>query len=279
MRPQIIVTYDRNEVDRREIEDIVLPEFDRTSPLADVDIVATNGLRYYQLKNLGAELCRNEVVVFVDSDVIPEEGWLSALLDPFRHPDVQFVAGSAHVSLDGRYSKTFALFWMFRLRVEKGELRETRQFGANNLAVRRGLFRKHQFPEMPLFRGQCRALAESLQRHGVKMLREQRARVAHPAPNGLKRFICKALSQGYDREIRALHGERFGISVRHPYWRYGESLRNALRKIRRHYRDVHLSPLGAVAAFGIAATYLTIVLIGRILTRARPDLLPRYLAE
>ena len=53
------------------------------------------GLRYYALKNLGAQLCEQPVVVFLDSDVVPEPGWLRRLLEPFARRDVEVVGGSA----------------------------------------------------------------------------------------------------------------------------------------------------------------------------------------
>ena len=42
------------------------------------------GRHYYELKNLGADLAIGEIIVFIDSDVIPAEDWLSQLLETFK---------------------------------------------------------------------------------------------------------------------------------------------------------------------------------------------------
>lgn len=80
------------------------------------------------------------MIVFLDSDVIPEEGWLAGLLRAFRNPAVQVVCGGTYISLEGLYSKTVALFWFFPLREEgdglcqtDSSLRTTSPFGARCL--------------------------------------------------------------------------------------------------------------------------------------------------
>ena len=53
---------------------------------------------------------------FLDSDVVPEPGWLDRLLDALAGPGVEVVAGGTYVEPVGLVGKTFALTWFFPLR-------------------------------------------------------------------------------------------------------------------------------------------------------------------
>lgn len=55
-------------------------------PVSALKVLPTTGKRYYELKNYGATHIRSDVLVFLDSDVIPEDGWLEALLEAIKQP-------------------------------------------------------------------------------------------------------------------------------------------------------------------------------------------------
>ncbi|WP_292065209.1 glycosyltransferase family 2 protein [Mesorhizobium sp.] len=55
--------------------------------VAEIDFAACPDGRYYQLKNNGVRLSEGDVVVFMDSDTVPERNWLSNLLAPFEVPE------------------------------------------------------------------------------------------------------------------------------------------------------------------------------------------------
>src|SRR5262249_45549030 len=64
--------------------------------------------RYYEQKNTGAKLSNADVLVFLDSDVIPDDGWLEGLLSAMEDPKVQFVGGETYHATDTFYDKMFA---------------------------------------------------------------------------------------------------------------------------------------------------------------------------
>lgn len=144
--PRAWFLYDPGEIDPGLIREVLAECVDATDGAAfEAALRPAAGLRYYALKNLGAQLCEQPVVVFIDSDVVPEPGWLRSLLEPFARRDVEVVGGSAYVEPDSVYARGFALFWFFPLREARSDLVPAEHFFANNVAFRRGslLARSH----------------------------------------------------------------------------------------------------------------------------------------
>ena len=163
--------------------------------------------RYFEQKNYGFSLAKREVVVFLDSDVIPEPGWLEGLLIALRDPAVHVISGNTYIEPDSWYARAFALFWFFPLRQEDAPMARVKGFFANNVAFRREVFASHQFPRLNTFRGHCVELARTLEANGYGIFREPRSRVSHPPPNGFSHFVARAMCQGRDERFLI---ERFG---------------------------------------------------------------------
>jgi|SRR5215203_980728 len=239
-RPEIIILHDKDHVERQLIEQVLGEVSELEAWPADIRIIATEGLNYYEQKNFGARQSSTDVIIFLDSDVIPERGWLVGLLQALQNPDIQVVCGNAYISLESLYSKAFALFWFFPLRSqESGLVRTTSDYSkANNIAFRREVFEAFQYPSLPTFRGQCGALRRTLGDHGVDTFLQRGSRVSHPAPNGLRHFINRAVCTGYDmvlvhRPQRSKRANSLAISSKKWNWRHP---RRSLKQYRRHLR-------------------------------------------
>ncbi len=222
---------------------------------------------YYDLRNQGVAEAAGAIVVFLDSDVIPEPGWLEGLLAPFGDPAVRVVAGHAYIDPDRLVSKTFALTWFFPLRATAAPLRPATRLFANNLAIRRETFLAHPFAPAPgTSRGACVTLAEGLGRAGITIWKTTAAQVSHPAPRGGRHFVLRALAQGRD------------ILARESGWRatplgslarfLGHSGGATLRILKDH-RAVRLSPALVPAALAIGWSYYVLFLLGEIGTFLR----------
>ncbi len=275
-RPEIIILHDKDDVDPRLVERVVGEVAALEAWPADVRIIPAEGLDYVEQKNFGAGQSDSDLIIFLDSDVIPEPGWLAGLLEAFRNPDVQVVGGNTYIAPEGLYGKAFALFWFFPMREEGSGLRRTNRFWANNVAFRREILEAFPFPDLPSFRVQVTALKEDLRKHGVGMFLQQGSRVSHPAFNGLGHFVTRALCQGHDSVIIRSYGEKSDASLPGTVKLYVRSLGRSLKNIARHHRDVKLGPVGAVGAFGIAACYHTVRFAGALLTHVRPEFIPRH---
>lgn len=195
--PELILVYDSAAVPRETVA-AAIAACGADGPF-EVRLHAAEGSDYYGQKNEGAEIASRDYLLFLDSDIVPEEGWLQALLGSVR-PGVEVVAGSTYVETDTLLGRAFSLFWFFPLRGPSDGLKEVRAFFANNVIIKRKLFLSHKFPDLPLYRGQCTVLCADLLQSGVKLYLQTDARVAHPPPNR-KHFIHRALCEGHDAII------------------------------------------------------------------------------
>ena len=230
---------------------------------------APAGSDYYQKKNFGFSRSRGEIVLFVDSDLAPEPGWLAAMLRPFVDPAKSVVVGRTHFDVQTIYQRAVALFWIFEARVDDDLVRPTRRLVSNNIAFRRPLFAALPFPERPTYRGQCSELGATINRLGIVMVEATAARASHPAPSGLRAFTARALRAGRD----ALAYRRMEGPVSFADWRAEWRRDRASMRSRRRERApvIGAGPASRLAAavlghlyYGIkAAAFLAALLAAR----------------
>jgi hypothetical protein len=277
-RPDILIVYDPLEVAHDRLSAFVDQNLEPGSLPAAARLVAAKGRRYYEQKNDGAAQATGEVLVFIDSDVIPEEGWLRGLVEPFRNPQVCVVAGTTYISLDGFFSRAFQLFWFFDLRDERSDLAPTTRFHANNVAFRRENFLAYPYPKSLAFNVQGNMLWDTLQENGIALLHQHRSRAGHPPPSGLRHFVCRALCHGHDelilRKRRKLpHSEK---PIRCAFWTLRENIRRTFRTIRGRHREVGLGTFGAIGAAALSLCYYSLAFAGQTVSAYRPELIRRY---
>ena len=275
--PEILILYDQLEIGADIIEQTLAETFPAHEKIADIRIIPTEGQRYYELKNFGVGLTDVENVIFLDSDVVPEPGWLAGLLDALNLPEVDVVGGNTYISMENLYNRAFALFWFFPLRSDATALRKADHFFANNVGFRRKILAAHPFPDLPQFRGQCNALTNQLLSNDVGIFIQERSRVEHPAPNGLKHFIVRALCEGSDEVTISLRsGHRWGTTIPSNLSRFWVAVNRALGRIRRNHSKVDMGVVGAVYAGGIAFSYIAIKFLGAAITCLKPDLIQTH---
>ena len=275
---ELLVCFDVEEVDGSVVAADLAAELPEKSSALSHRLVPVPGAEYYALKNAGAREVEGELLVFVDSDVVPEPGWLGNLLRPFADETVGVVAGNSYLEPIGLYGKTFALAWFFPLRATEAQVRPAAKFFANNVAFRRRVF--DQFPFPPLdeaSRGSCWRLAHILVENGVRIVQATGAQVAHPPPNGGVHFVTRALAQGRDRllEERAF-GSRRTRSVLGTGSRLRRDLRRSSSSITRNFKRVGLSAPAVPAALGISTSYYLLCTLGEVATMASPRFMTRH---
>ena len=240
----------------------------------DCHVMTAPDTGYYGLKNYGASRARGEIIVFVDSDVVPEDGWLAALLAPMADSAVEVVAGHAYIASGGPYHKAFALCWFFPLRLEHEPRASAPPLFANNVAMRRETAVRYPFAtEGATSRGACLELIRQLTAAGIVIHGARDARVAHPPPNGLAHFVARGLAQGRDRFLRAQAGAPGEEAVAASFTRAARHIGRSLARIATRRHEVHLSLLEVPLAAGVAVSYYTLYLAGELLTRLRPGMM------
>jgi len=212
-KPVVTYLYDQDAVDPAAIRSNIAAAAPRLGEIADVEVVPTAGLSYYQLKNFGVARARTDLSVILDSDAAPQPNWLEGMLAPFDDPAIMAVGGITVLGYEDLLSRTMALTWIFGLHEERAKTARRHGIYANNLAVRTGFFRDHPFPDLKAFKKQCVFWLRSIATQGFGYVRVADAVTVH-APHPGYRFVAwRAWVTGLDRDFQAFHlvtRSRFG---------------------------------------------------------------------
>jgi glycosyltransferase involved in cell wall biosynthesis len=267
---EILIIFDSEKLSEAQVRELIDPVFCDPHSLISliaVQIIASPGVDYYQAKNFGASFSDAEVIVFLDSDVIPEDGWLSAITEPFwNNDDIQVLGGHTYVDPKGVVGKAFSLGWFFPIPTRELCLANKKiGFFANNVAFRRNVLHKYKFPKMPkgMTRGSCSMLAMSLLTEGILIWGNSAARTSHPHPNGFKHFIIRGLAQGRDRamskDIDQLKSIYAGLRF------FASSCYKTAKNNLKHYSRVQLPVWQVPISLGIMFFYYFLVFTGTLL--------------
>jgi hypothetical protein len=234
-----------------------------------VRTVSAPGSGYYELKNEGAREARGELVVYVDCDVVPEPGWLPAIVAPFADPEVGVVAGGTHLDEPtGLWSKCLAPTFVFPLASPPRPVAPVDRFMANNLAFRRETALEFPFPELAgTSRASCVALAERLTDAGVVLVQNSAARASHPAHLGVGSTVRRALVHGRDTVFLADAGVG-GPATAREWTRRVTALG---RSVVRNRRRLGLPSAAVPLALAVAFAYYACVAAGGAIARVVPE--------
>jgi glycosyltransferase involved in cell wall biosynthesis len=241
-----------------------------------VRVIVAREKRYYEKKNAGAAAANGGVLVFLDSDVLPEDNWLQRLLSSFSQTDASVVAGATYLEPTTLYTRAVAAFWFFPPRSSDEGLVQAETIFGNNIAFRRRVFLEHPYPVSSQFRGQQGLLVRSLRAKGFQIFLQRGARCAHPAPNGLGHFFRRAVCEGYDNIVisRGAAGPS-ALPWRHTYWSIRAWLRSSFHNIRERRKPLKLNAIDVLVAALIAICYTAFMVLGEIMTRMDSSLVPR----
>ena len=278
---EVVVVCDPAGVGVTALETLLMQHLGRAdATLFGWRLVTAPGAHYYDFKNRGAAESRAPLIVLIDSDVIPEEGWLAALVELFADPAVHVVAGHSYIDAEGLYGRAMALGWFFPRRSESATRHDRgTHFFANNVAFRTELLRAHPFPCATdgATRGPCVALARKLRHQGVRIWVTTAAQVSHPPPNGLRHFLVRAMADGRDEMLQWRHaGEQRRWNLPLPVLRrYFKITRRAFRSIARYRHAVRLGLDQVPLACAIMGIYYGLACVSALATWAAPGPMAR----
>jgi len=285
-KPEIIIVYNSDILEHYEMERIVNEPLEPCGSMIDLKIIPATKLEYYELKNFGFQQSHRDIIIFLDCDVVPEEGWLVAMLEPFQNPRLSVLTGMNNVP-KSLYAKAFAVAtgMMFGSapfvdsvmnlgsEYDDQRIQEVEDFNAANVAFRREIIEANPFPHLPQFRRGCIALGERLRLQGYKIFFQPKSMAYHPPPNGLKHFVVTALSEGHDTAISRRQTRKVKASMPNDNQKNRLSLREIFSHYRKKYQSVRLSPKDKVGTFGIILSYLLFMYIGYQLSSVKPELI------
>jgi hypothetical protein len=222
---------------------------------------------YYQKKNFASGFAGNPIIVFLDSDLNIEPGWLEALLKPFGDSRVSVLVGHTHLEARTRFERAVALFWLFGPRRPEPRLRTTPSLVANNCAFRRGLFARFPFPQLPTFRQACADLSWRLSASGFVLYQELGARASHPPPRGAF-FLVRAFEAGRDQHY--LDDRGGGASLGRCRGQFAKDLNQAARRISMRRNALQADALDAAAGRVLGCLYCSVKAAGYLAALARP---------
>ena len=275
--PDLLISYNPENIYPNIIHETLADNSGLRAAIKEAKIVPAKDMSYYELKNHGAQLAQSEFIIFLDSDVVPEPGWLMTLLTTILQPGKDAVAGNTYVEGKSIYAKAFALFWVFPLRGHGSAIKPSEHFFANNVAFRRSVFLHYGFPCRSTFRGQCTELARTLVGAGHGVYIHEAAIVDHPPPNGLRHFINRALCAGYDNSLYESPDQRL-TSIRKAWERFTSDVTRACRRIRAMRHHVSLRKADILSAQSLALCYFSLVFVGECVSHYFPTLIPRHFA-
>lgn len=200
-RPRIMYLYDSGKVEPGIIDRTIDAVAPRLRQLADVEIMPTPGLAYYQLKNLGISRSTTDISIMLDTDAAPQPGWLENLVKPFADPKVMIVGGFTIMAHTDLLSKTMALIWLFDLPEERAETVNKVLGHANNCAVRTAFFRDHPFPDVPMFKKHFGMWLRDLVKRGYGFVRTADAMTVHAPHPGFGYILWRGWQSGSDRDF------------------------------------------------------------------------------
>lgn len=273
---EILVFGDPNEVDLDIAKALLRERLTLISNQVFISIIKAPGRHYYDIKNYGANLARGYYLLFVDSDVIPDENWFQNYIDVLeKNPSINVLGGNAYIDPIDVYHKTFALTWFFDLRQDDNSIYQIQEFKANNFIVKRSTLLEYPFPiNTHLYRGQCAMLCSVLANNHIRVYRTNGSQVSHPAPNGLKHFFERALCQGHDSVQARIFRKRSRFSVK-TYLRPLRRMLSSAKQLVLHHKKVQLSVFSLPYAISIAGLYQLTVIMGITIASINPRFIRR----
>ncbi|WFP64679.1 MULTISPECIES: glycosyltransferase [unclassified Mesorhizobium] len=280
--PKVVISHAGHDADAPSLQDHINREAPRLKEVAELRFAACPGGRYYELKNNGVLATDTDIVIFMDSDTVPEPGWLSILLGPFQKPGTVCVNGYTYLFYDDFFSRTFALIWFFPMARGDEKFAAKRAINANNVAFRRDWIASHPFPQNNGFKVSCTLLMHQLRREGHEIVHAG-ARVYHYPPRGWRFFLWRALVTGRDadRKFVEIKSPSRSRRIAKSFSRWVTNSWRVVRRVIRHAPQTGMSLWQIPLSLIVGLAFYTLAFFGHFglatgLVRDEIETLPDY---
>ena len=127
---------------------------------------------YYQMKNAGAQIAAGQLLVFLDSDLVPVCGDFSDLLAPVIENKCMVACGHTFFPTDTFLERCYAVFWMFPIFKFPETIGKYQLFVSSTVVPKQWFIEFGSFPQVGGLRASCTLFSRALQRAGYS--------IAHP---------------------------------------------------------------------------------------------------
>ena len=210
----------------REFEVIVVNDgsTDRTGKIAEAFVEEDKRFRLISqensgpagARNNGARNARNEIIVFLDSDCVPEKNWLEEMVKPFSDRNVAGVQGAYR----SRQKELIAVFGQIEIEHRYELMKKSRKvdwIGSYSAAYKKSIFLEEGgFDEAyRIASGEDPDFSYTLSENGYRLVFNQNAIVWHYHPASLPKYLRAKFYRGYWR-VR-LYRKHLGKMVSDSY--------------------------------------------------------------
>lgn len=258
---EIISGYDPTGI-RLEVIEGMLRQGLGVIPWIDIRNIPLPGRDYYQMKNECAAESRGEIVLLLDSDVIPAPRSLKKLIEAFEDSEVQICASAVHLANGSLLEKTLALIWAYELPSAEIGIKKIGSFFVSCVAYRRGVLLKFPYPSSGgTARASCAAHVRELRAAGIPMHRRVDAHIEHPAPKGFYEFVERALARGRDKVLAS----------RKPFWKNVVlEIKRGLGMITKRHKLVGIRSYQLPSVLVVSSAWWLLLMAGGIATFIAP---------
>lgn len=157
-------------------------------------------------RNLGAKKAKGEIIVFIDSDCVPEKNWLEEMVKPFENPEVVGVQGAYKT----KQKSVTAKFVQIEIE-DRYDLMKKKDFidfiGSYSAGYRKKTFLEFKgFNEsFPIASGEDPELSYRMEKKGLKLKFNPNAVVYHFHPESLMKYLKTKFFRGYWRILIYKH--------------------------------------------------------------------------
>ncbi len=277
---ELVVTYNES-LESNEIIRSLSNFIGAHNPMIKVILLPSPALKYFDLKNYGAERTTSDIIVFLDCDVIPQQDWLINLISSFANADLGVVGSNTYIQHSTIYQKGYALI-KFEFPSDSNELVPSYDIPhGNSIAFRRSTFEKYPFPPTgSSYKLAFRYLVNNLRAGGEQLYANLGAQVEHPAPLP-GNILIRGFFHGRDEMMlrqdnkKNRDGKAEAYHSNHTFFGLNE-LRLAYQRLLRifkNYKKVQVTMLELPFAMLIVFLYYSAVAAGYFVTMLFPNIL------
>jgi len=157
-------------------------------------------------RNLGAKKAKGEIILFTDSDCVPEKNWLTEMTKPFQNSEIVGVQGAYKT----KQKSITARFVQMEIE-DRYDLMKKKDF-IDFIGSYSAVYRKKEFLEFngfnesfPIASGEDPELSFRMEKKGLKLVFNENAVVYHSHPESFLKYLKIKFWRGYWRILMYKH--------------------------------------------------------------------------